>query len=256
MQDRTKNSLIILAAFSLAACSFLPSQPGNGQPALSATEVQTHYQQGLSNYRASRFDAALADLNAAVASGRLKSSEEINARKHMAFIHCVSNRELQCREQFQAILKSEPKFDLAANEAEHPMWGPVWRSVKGSAEERRAVSQASGFLASSAQNKLADGIKAYDDGRFQEALDTLQSALKLGLKAPADEIRARKYSAFIYCLDQKTRLCRGEFRKIFTLDPSFEMLPSEVGHPAWTPAYRREKAAAAKRAAKKAGKAG
>lgn len=237
-----------LLAASLAACSHFPKPADGNQPVLSYSEAQTSYQQGLVKYRDSKFDAALADLDAAVSSGNLKSSDAINARKHMAFIHCLSGRELPCREQFQAILKVDPNFTLAANEASHPAWSPVWQSVKGAMEEQRAVAQASSFRASPAQQKLAEGIREYDAGRYSEALDALQTALKNGLPVRADEIRARKYSAFVYCLSQRTKLCRGEFRKIFSVDPAFELLPSESGHPAWAASYRSEKTAAAKRA--------
>jgi tetratricopeptide (TPR) repeat protein len=239
-----------LIAVLLTACSHFPKQADGSQPVLSYSEAQAGYQQGLVKYRDSKFDAALADLHAAVSSGQLKSSDATNARKHMAFIHCISGRELPCREQFQAILKTEPNFDLAANEAGHPAWDAVWRSVKGAAEEQRAVAQAGGFRASAAQQKLAEGIREYEAGRYNEALDALQSALKGGLPVRADEIRARKYSAFIHCLSQRTRLCRGEFHKIFSLDPAFELLPSESGHPAWASRYRSEKAAASRRAKK------
>lgn len=240
-----------IVAALLSACSPLSNVTDSGQPGVPLSEAQARYQQGLAKYRESRFDAALADLGAAVSSGQLKPVDLSNGRKHMAFIHCSNGRESLCREQFQAILKAEPKFELAANEASHPVWGPVWRSVKGAAEEQRAVAKASGFLASAGQQKLAEGLKGYEEGRFNEALTDLQNALKSGLPGRADEIIAHKYSAFIYCLTQRTSLCRGAFGKIFALDPAFELLPSESGHPAWAASYRSEKAAAARRAKKK-----
>ncbi len=248
MHRKMKLAVPLVIIF-LTGCSQLLKQIDGSGPA--APEVQARYEQGLVNYRESRFDAALNDLGAAVASKDLNSSDETNARKHMAFIHCASGRELPCREQFQAILKAAPGFDLAPNEANHPIWGPVWRSVKGAAEEQRAVKQASSNSASPAQQKLAEGIKDYEAGRYKEAIDTLQDSLKGGLPGKADEIRARKYSAFAYCLTQRTALCRGEFRKIFSSDPAFELLPSETGHPAWASIYRKEKKAASRRVARK-----
>lgn len=240
-----RGKLVALTVAALmAGCAQFARQGDSGAPSLSYSEAQARYQQGLTSYRENRFDSALADLNAAAESRRLKSADEVNARKHIAFIHCASARELQCREQFQAILKEDPKFDLAANEAGHPLWGPVWRSIKGAAEEQRAVTRASGILATAAQQKLAEGIKEYDAGRYNEALTALQAAIKAGLPARADEVRARKYSAFIYCLTKHRKQCRAEFRQIFAIEPSFELLPSEAGHPAWSSAYRRAKTAA------------
>src|SRR3569832_1802847 len=128
----------------------------NNQSGLNEPDEQARLQQGLQRYRDSRYDAARDDLSAAVASGRLKNADEINARKHMAFIHCVSNREAQCREQFQAILKTDAHFDLAPNEANHPGCGPVWRSTMVAVVDQLAVSRGSGLQASAGMQKLAD----------------------------------------------------------------------------------------------------
>lgn len=245
-----------LVALSLSAilsgCAQLSLQGSSDAPALSYAEAQARYQKGLIAYGEGRFEGALADLTAAAASGRLKSADEVKARKHMAFIQCSTGREQQCREQFQAILKAEPKFDLAANEAGHPLWGPVWRSIKGTVEEQRAVARASSILATPAQQKLAEGFKEYEAGRYNEALAALQAAVQAGLPARADEIRARKYSAFVYCLTKRSKQCRAEFAQILALEPRFELLPAEFGHPAWTSAYRRAKAAARQAARQKA----
>ncbi|MDB5762232.1 MAG: hypothetical protein JWQ21_1227 [Herminiimonas sp.] len=236
--------LLPLLAVLLAGCAQNPRQPDNGQPVLSASEAQVRYEQGLARYLDSRFDTALGDLNAAVSSGNLKSADALNARKHMAFIHCISNREAQCREQFETILKADSNFDLAPNEAGHPAWGPVWRSIKGNLDDKRAVVRGSGMLASSAQQKLAEGIKEYDAGRYKEALNALHAAIKNGLSDKTDEIRAHKYAAFTHCLMKNGAQCRTEFRTIFSVNPAFELLPSEAGHPAWAAIYRRELAAA------------
>lgn len=239
-----------MLAAMLAGCAQVTLQPGSSRPQLSYSEAQARYQQGLTSYRANRFEPALEDLTAALASGQLKSSDAIDARKHIAFIHCSNGRELQCREQFQAILKVAPDFNLPPGEANNALWGPVWRSIKGATEEQRAVTQASSMLASPSQQKLAEGIRDYEAGRYKEALDALQAALKGGLPARVDEIRAHKYSAFAYCLTKRVQQCRAEFRWIFTLNPAFELLPSEVGHPAWASVYRSTKAAAVPRTSK------
>jgi len=245
--QRLKLAALLLAAL-VAGCAQLPTQTGSGKPAVSQSEAHTQYQQGLTNYRENRLDAALNDLGLAVASGQLKAADANNARKHIAFIHCAAGRELPCREQFQAILQSSPDFDLAPAEVNHPQWGTVWRSVKGAVEEKRALSQASSANATPGQQKLAEGIKEYEAGRYKEALEALQAAMKTGLPAKADELRAHKYTAFVYCLTQKTKQCRAEFRQMFAKEPGYQLLPSETGHPAWAAVYRGEKAAAAKKA--------
>jgi hypothetical protein len=50
--------------------------------------------------------------------------------KHSAFIYCASSRERQRREEFKKALAIDPGLDLAPEEADHPMWGRVFRSVK------------------------------------------------------------------------------------------------------------------------------
>ncbi len=237
--------LVPLAIALLAGCSLIPRQQAvDSRPGLSGAEAQARYQQGLARYRENRFDAAFADLDAALSSDRLALAEAIDARKHIAFIDCTSNRETQCRDQFQAILKIDPKFDLAPNEAAHPGWGPVWRSIKGALEDQRAVARGERFLASTAQQKLAEGISEYDAGRYKESIAALQLSVKSGLTDKADEIRAHKYIAFASCLTRKKIHCRSEFRAIFNLAPAFELLPSEAGHPSWAAIYRKEKATA------------
>lgn len=258
---RQKYFFALSLATLLAGCAQFPFpiKTDDKQPAPVPAEkkvdpeaaAHTRYQHGLAKYQASNFDSALADLDAAVDSGRLKPAEIINARKHMAFIHCLSKRELQCREQFRTILKADPKFDLPPNEASHPLWEPVWRSVKGAVEEQRAVKRASSEQATPAQQKLADGVKDYQAGRYREALASLKAALKGGLPDKENQLRAHKYSAFIYCLSRRTTLCRATFRRIFAIDPEFELLPSEAGHPSWAAIYRSQKQATVRRSGKK-----
>jgi len=241
--------LLLSIAMLLVSCAQLP-QKGEGGPArLSNAEAQERYRQGLDDYRDGHFDVALDNLAAAMASGRLKPADAVNTRKHMAFIYCVTNREPQCREQFQSILEIDPAFDLAPNETSQPAWGPVWRSIKSAFEEKRVIARAGADTASPAQRRLAEGMREYAAGHYKEAPDALENALKMGLPIRADEILARKYAAFAYCLTHRALLCRNEFHAIFALDPSFELSPSEVDHPAWAEIYRKEQTAA--RAARK-----
>ncbi|OWW22609.1 TssQ family T6SS-associated lipoprotein [Noviherbaspirillum denitrificans] len=239
-------TLAVLVAALAAGCAQLPASE-EAAATMSAPDTDSHYARGLAHYRDHQPDAALTELTAAITGGRLKAAEENDARKHMAFIHCAAGRELPCREQFHAILKSDPDFELVSGESDHPQWGPVWRSIKGADEERRALSQASSPNATPAQQKLAEGIREYEAARYRHALDALQAAVKAGLPAKGDEMRAHKYTAFAFCLTKRMKQCRAEFRTMFEKDPAFALLPSESGHPAWASVYRSEKAAAGKK---------
>jgi Tfp pilus assembly protein PilF len=64
-------------------------------------------------------------------STRLTKAEQVKAHKYLAFIDCSARRTKECREEFAKALKIDPSFDLEPAEAGHPLWGPVFRSVKG-----------------------------------------------------------------------------------------------------------------------------
>lgn len=65
-------------------------------------------------------------------STRLNRADQVEAHKYLAFIECSLGRKSQCRDEFRNALKIDPSFDLGPAEAGHPLWGPVFRSVKQS----------------------------------------------------------------------------------------------------------------------------
>jgi len=54
----------------------------------------------------------------------------VRAHKYLAFIHCAAGQVQQCRDEFRKVLEIDPSFDLRDDEAGHPTWGPVFRSMK------------------------------------------------------------------------------------------------------------------------------
>ncbi|MHB1590950.1 MAG: TssQ family T6SS-associated lipoprotein [Sulfuricella sp.] len=93
-----------------------------------------------------------------------------------------------------------------------------------------------------AEQELSTGIKNYEDGNYKTAAKSLQSALESGLTFDSDIVRAHKYLAFIYCLSNREKQCRDEFRKALDKDNKFDLEPAEAGHPIWGPAFRAVKA--------------
>jgi Tfp pilus assembly protein PilF len=85
---------------------------------------------GIKQYEDANYTEAARLLQSALDQG-LGMSEQVTAHKYLAFIHCVSGRERRCRDEFRAALKIDPSFELAANEAGHPIWGPAFRAAKG-----------------------------------------------------------------------------------------------------------------------------
>ena len=232
--------LPLCAAALLWSCAHEPETLPNGQPRPSSDEAQADYTLGVQEYHEGHYEAALGKLQAALDSDRLKPQQATDAHKHMAFIYCITSREAECRVQFQAALKIASDFELSPGEIGHPLWGPVWRSTKGEYAEQLALASAESASASPAQRKMAAGVKEYKANHFKEAAETLEAALKEGLPQKSDEILARKYAAFSYCLESRVVQCRAEFHAIFAVDANFELLPSEANHPVWSPIYRKE----------------
>jgi hypothetical protein len=84
---------------------------------------------GIKHYEDSEYRMARKTIQFALEEG-LSKDERVKAHKYLAFIACVSGQQGNCREEFSIALELNPKFDLDPAEAGHPIWGPVFRSVK------------------------------------------------------------------------------------------------------------------------------
>jgi Tfp pilus assembly protein PilF len=87
------------------------------------------------------------------------------------------------------------------------------------------------------QQDLSAGIKKYEDGKYAQAAKLLQASLDKGL-APADQVKAHKYLAFVHCVSGRPQQCGDEFSAALKIDPSFELSAAEAGHPTWGPVFR------------------
>lgn len=85
---------------------------------------------GLKQFDEGDYDASAKSLQAALERG-LPPKDQVNAYKHLAFIHCASNRVAACREEFSKALTMDPALELSPAEEGHPVWGPVFRTLKG-----------------------------------------------------------------------------------------------------------------------------
>jgi tetratricopeptide (TPR) repeat protein len=92
-------------------------------------------------------------------------------------------------------------------------------------------------LRARAQERLAAGLRYYQQGEFDAALRNFSASLDHGLLPKGDQSVARKHLAFIYCMQGHEPDCREEFRKAIEIDPAFELSPAESGHPIWGPVY-------------------
>ena len=95
-------------------------QSSKGEPALAA---------GLKQSEEGEYAGSAKNLRAAIDQG-LSNKGLVDAYKHLAFINCASSRERQCRDEFRQALTIDPAMELAPAEAGHPVWGPIFRSLK------------------------------------------------------------------------------------------------------------------------------
>lgn len=86
-------------------------------------------QAGVRLYEEGQYAESAKNLQAAL-DQRLALKDRARAHKYLAFIHCASSREQLCRDEFRKALAEDPTLDLAPAEAGHPIWGPIFRSVK------------------------------------------------------------------------------------------------------------------------------
>ena len=91
-----------------------------GEPALA---------KGLREYDNGNYAQSARSLQLALEQG-LSRSDRVKAHKYLAFIYCADGRMGQCRDEFRAALDIDPSLQLEPAEAGHPVWGPVFRSVK------------------------------------------------------------------------------------------------------------------------------
>jgi len=214
---RLRALMVVALLATLSGCSSQPLrellQLSKGAGALNA---------GLREYEDGDYAEAARNLQGAIDLG-LTDGERADAHKHLAFIHCASGRDRACREEFRKALSINPELELAAAEAGHPAWGPVFSSLK----------------AAPAPFKLA--LQQYEAGDYAESAKSFQGAIKEGL-GDKERANAHKHLAFIHCAAGRERPCRDEFRRALSADPTLELEPAEAGHPVWGPIFRAVKA--------------
>ena len=224
--------VVVLAVLieALWGCSSQPMR--DFRSAFSQSKGYYALHLGMQQFEDGAYPEAAHHLQLALDMG-LSEGERADAHKYLAFIHCASGREAACRDEFRRALAIEPDFTLSQAERGHPVWGPIFASVKANRSKRPDLEGVDPILQS--------GVRLYEDGDYAESAKNLQAALDQGLAAK-DRARAHKYLAFIHCASNREQLCRSEFRKALAEDPSLELAPAEAGHPIWGPIFRSVKA--------------
>ena len=117
---------LLIAVGTLAGCA---EGPLKEIPRMFERKGEPQLKAGIKYYEEARLPQAAREFEGALSAG-LNDTDQVTAHKYLAFIHCVSRRERQCRAHFRSALELNPQFELGAAEAGHPMWGPVFKSVK------------------------------------------------------------------------------------------------------------------------------
>ena len=248
----------ILLAAALAACAPMPPEaPRPVAPQITEDTLRVRAREqlatGITQYDAGDYENALKSLQASLDHGLLEKSDQSRARKYLAFIHCLGGREPQCAAEFRKAFEIDQSFALTAAEDGHPIWGPVYRTVRATLiAEREAAQGKPKATLPRAEQKLVDGLVKYEAGEYAEAHRLLEESFKDGLADKKDQVRALKYAAFSLCLLNRWPACRAEFIRIYDIDPDFDLTPAEAGHPSWTRTFAGAKAQAKKAQADKA----
>ena len=242
------------AALVAAGCQQFPltdSKPQPVTPQITEGMLRDRAQEQLAmvvkQYDAGDYDNALKNLTASLDHGLLSRVDQSRARKYIAFSHCVSGRELLCRDEFRKAFEINPDFALSTAEDGHPVWGPVYRNVRTQLITEREAAVAKPFIPlAKAEQMLSDGIVKYDAGDYNAAIHLLEGSLKEGLRDKADQVKAMKHIAFTQCLEGKYPQCRAAFLKIFDVHANFNLTPAEAGHPSWHKTFASARAQAMK----------
>jgi len=91
---------------------------------------------GIHQYEDGDYKAAVGNLNSALDAGLTFQSDKLTAHKYLAFIYCSSGQEKTCRDEFRRAFELDPGFTLERTEEGHPIWGPIYNSVKAEMSAR------------------------------------------------------------------------------------------------------------------------
>lgn len=120
--------LIMSGCQTAGTQSQVSCEPVQIRPVLKPAEKKLNY--GVLSFEEGNYPSATIALQGVLDIASSEKQERVKAFKYLAFIQCVSGRELMCRDYFKKALEIDPSFNLDTAEAGHPIWGPVFRGIK------------------------------------------------------------------------------------------------------------------------------
>jgi Tfp pilus assembly protein PilF len=121
------SAVLLLAALGLAGCQSKAVQ----EFPLTKFKAESMLDHGIRQYDDGSYKVAARTIQGALDAG-LTTRSQGRAHKYLAFMHCIAGQQSQCREEFRKALEIDPRLELKPEEEGHPMWAPVFRSVKSS----------------------------------------------------------------------------------------------------------------------------
>ncbi|GAB1232153.1 TssQ family T6SS-associated lipoprotein [Ferrigenium sp. UT5] len=119
----------------LAGCGSIIGTCDDGRGGIrlfGKSEAEYKLNRGLKDYEDGNYINSMNALQDVLETKLANKEDKVIAYKYLAFIHCISSREMLCKEYFRKVLLIDPTFELSPAEVGHPLWGPAFRSVKGS----------------------------------------------------------------------------------------------------------------------------
>ena len=101
------------------------------------SRAEQDFERGVKSYEDGDYKNAGRQLQSALSLGLPGFHDQATAHKYLAFIACASGRQRPCRDEFRKAFEADGSFELTAAEAGHPVWGPVFRGVKGEVAKAR-----------------------------------------------------------------------------------------------------------------------
>ena len=117
---------VLLSCLALCGCVSLREDFA----AVFSSRGEKDLEFGVRAYEDGEYPYAARLLQASLDAGLRGVSNRMKAHKYLAFVYCASSRLQQCRDEFNKALGIDPSFALREDEAGHPIWGPVFRSLK------------------------------------------------------------------------------------------------------------------------------
>lgn len=128
--------MLLCMALLMISCA-TPIVRDAGLDKVAPRKAEQDLSSGLRAYEDGEYESSTRFLQSALSARLFVISDQVAAHKHLAFIHCAQAREEACRNEFRKALELNPKLELTPAESGHPLWGPVFKSVKDSMTKKR-----------------------------------------------------------------------------------------------------------------------